>query len=435
MPILYAELQVAGLRVPCARASYSFTQVTDYAGRPSSTVRVGLVKVLLTGEVAVWPVWKTLMQNAFRRESGHLLFFEAEGQTFSQVTFYDAACVHYESRLDAHGQGRTASLETEFHFSAAALAVDGTFVQAHSRIRWLTDRATSFRALTKPAEPLPSLSLAALVSTGVLRAEQLATGLLQRVITPAGAVATEFLGVGVAAIGRAASLTAGLVLTPANDPNAPGYDAEKNLTRDHPVLPPDPDAFRLAELEAKREQGTLSAAEQAELIALLAKVRGIRVGNIPSKLTLRSLNNETPEVREATDEEAAEIAAIGEKHAISRKKNVAYAEGELAGKPYRNEAHRGTNSKPSTAKAKPFEIQRIKTQPTSADIGRGVSDSDVRAYDSEVKILEELLDQTVDKLNISGKIKIVSERPICDSCWDGISQVEQARPNIIIDRV
>lgn len=91
--------------------------------------------------------------------------------------------------------------------------VQGQRIQAHSLIPWVTDAATSFRALTPLA----------------LRAETLASGLLQRVITPVGELATKFLGVGLSAIARAASLTAALVLTPTNDPNAPGYDAEKQL--------------------------------------------------------------------------------------------------------------------------------------------------------------------------------------------------------------
>ncbi len=271
MPILYAELQTAGVRAECARASYSFYQPIDYEGRPSSDVHVGLIKVTLTGEAAAWPVWKRIKLDPYRRQSGHLVFFEAEGQKAKQVTFYDAALVHYQSRLDARGQGREAALVTELHFSAALVEVQGQRVQAYSIIPWATDAATSFRALTPPPPLLPSLAL---------RAETLASGLLQRVVTPAGEVATELLGVGLSAIARAASLTAGLVLTPANDPNAPGYDAEKDFSRDHPTLPPDPDAFRLAELEARHAAGTLTAAEEAEMIALLAKVKGVRVQSL-----------------------------------------------------------------------------------------------------------------------------------------------------------
>ncbi|WP_156175972.1 type VI secretion system tube protein TssD [Hymenobacter terrenus] len=49
MPILHAELQVLGRQVPCASASFSFHQATDYKGQPSSTVHNGLLEVVLTG--------------------------------------------------------------------------------------------------------------------------------------------------------------------------------------------------------------------------------------------------------------------------------------------------------------------------------------------------------------------------------------------------
>ena len=271
MPILYAEIQIAGLRALCAAVSFSFIQATDYAGRPNSTVHVGLLRVLLVGEAAAWPVWEALKFDPYRRHSGHVVFFGGEGQTARRLTFYDAALVHYQTRFSARGQNREASLETELHFSAATVEVQGQRLEAHSVIPWVTDAATSFRALTTPADPLPSPNLAALVAAGAVRAEQLAGGLVQRVVTAGGEVATEVLGVGLAALARAASLTAGLVVLPANDADAPGYEAEKNLGR------AGKDAARLAYLESEQAHRALSAEEQQELGALLAKVRGIHV--------------------------------------------------------------------------------------------------------------------------------------------------------------
>jgi hypothetical protein len=46
--------------------------------------------------------------------------------------------------------------------------------------------------------------------------------------------------------GAAGVGTVALVPTPANDADAPGYDAEKTFTKNHPSRPPDPAAFRLA---------------------------------------------------------------------------------------------------------------------------------------------------------------------------------------------
>ena len=103
--------------------------------------------------------------------------------------------------------------------------------------------------------------------------------MLQKVITPAGEVATEFLGVGLAALARTASLTAGLLLTPTNSRDDPGYASEWELyRRNHHGTPLTPDQLRLAQLERLHEQGDLAAdEEEAELIALLAKVKGIHV--------------------------------------------------------------------------------------------------------------------------------------------------------------
>jgi hypothetical protein len=134
-------------------ASYGFDQGTDYAGCPNTTVHVGLLTVVLTGEVAASPVWEELMFDPYRRESGHLVFFQGEDQTFKRITFYEAACVFYEYRFDARGQDGKGSFETELRFSAATLDVQGQRVDAHSIIPWVTDAATSRRALTQPPEP------------------------------------------------------------------------------------------------------------------------------------------------------------------------------------------------------------------------------------------------------------------------------------------
>ncbi len=141
--------------MPCAIASFSFRQAADYQGRPSSTVRNGLVEVVLTGHAAGLSIWPELKLDPFRRVSGHLVFFQGTGQTAKRYTFYDAALVYYDCRLEARGQHQQAALVTTLHFSAATVEVQGQRVEAYSVIPWRTDPATSFRALTKPPDPLP----------------------------------------------------------------------------------------------------------------------------------------------------------------------------------------------------------------------------------------------------------------------------------------
>ena len=164
MPILHAEIQVAGRQAPFVAGSFSFWQITDYEGRPSTDVRLGLIELTLIGEQAAWGFWEDWMLDSYRRQSGRLVFFQNEGQTAKTVIFYDAFCVHYECRFDARGRDGQGSFETEINLSAAAKEVQGQFSEAHSVIPWAADPATRYRALSKPAEYLPSVALAA---TGV----------------------------------------------------------------------------------------------------------------------------------------------------------------------------------------------------------------------------------------------------------------------------
>jgi hypothetical protein len=161
MPILHAEIQVAGRQAPFVAGSFSFWQITDYAGRPSTDVRLGLIELTLTGDAAASVFWEEWMLDPYRRQSGRLVFFENEDQKAKTVVFYDAFCVHYECRFDARGQDGHGSFEIELNLSAAAKEVQGQFSEAHSVIPWAADPATRYRALTKPAEYLPSASLAA----------------------------------------------------------------------------------------------------------------------------------------------------------------------------------------------------------------------------------------------------------------------------------
>jgi len=159
MPIFYTEMQIAGLRSACTTVTYSFDQGTDYVGRPSTGVHIGLIKITLTGDAATWPMWVWMALDHYRRDSGHLLFCDEDGHTAKRLTFYDAACVYYQLRFDARGQGKEPSFEVEVHFSPAAIDVNGQHSEAYSTIPWATDQVTRLRALTKSQNPSPSLEL------------------------------------------------------------------------------------------------------------------------------------------------------------------------------------------------------------------------------------------------------------------------------------
>ena len=56
------------------------------------------------------------------------------------------------------------------------MELDGQYLEAYSVISWPTDPATSFRALTPPADPQPSAHLAALLTAALL--DRVVAGLL-----------------------------------------------------------------------------------------------------------------------------------------------------------------------------------------------------------------------------------------------------------------
>ncbi len=165
MPVLHAEVQVAGARARCTLTQHSLFQPTDYIGRPSSTVHVGLIMLTFSGEEALLDIWAQLGLDSYRRVSGHVGFFHEEGHTHHKLTFYDAACVFYQVRFDARGQGKEASLQADVFFSAAAVDVQGLHSEAHTQLWWEKDDQVRFRALNKPAQLLPSPSLRASLFT------------------------------------------------------------------------------------------------------------------------------------------------------------------------------------------------------------------------------------------------------------------------------
>ncbi|MBC8152130.1 MAG: hypothetical protein H7Z72_04400, partial [Bacteroidetes bacterium] len=139
--------------------------------------------------------------------------------------------------------------------------------------------------------------------------------------------------------------------------------------------------------------------------------------------------------RLANEAERQRIAEIRRKHNISKRKNIANIEGEINGKKVDLEAHSGVESKRGTAESRPHAEQELETHPTKDDVRRGPTTPDQRAYDSEVKALEKILQDTAENPNAQGKIKIVSERPVCDSCREAIEQFRRKRPNIKVEVV
>ena len=166
---------------------------------------------------------------------------------------------------------------------------------------------------------------------------------------------------------------------------------------------------------------------------LTAKGIGIAVGRVRTAVRNTS-------IRLATVEEAVALEQVRQDLRLTsrnqRSRNLAIGEGTIDGKPYRQIAISGQKPVQGTAGAKPHNEQRISTSPTQRDIEKGQGAPDRRAYDTEVKIMEDVLDQTAGNPNVKGEITITSELPICPSCHRAIaSEFHKHRPNIKIKGV
>ncbi|HEX8659018.1 MAG TPA: type VI secretion system tube protein TssD, partial [Hymenobacter sp.] len=161
MPSLDAEIQVAGHCEPLDTFSVDVRQGIDRTGRPNRGVLVRPIRVTLTGYAAVLAFFTQWGVEDHMRRSGQIVVYENE-QTRWRLTFYDAWCVRYHS-LFRPGTGNSAYQLTLF-LSPAAVDINGAHIERHTDLWWEKSGSSRFNALTKPADPLPSLSLRAALS-------------------------------------------------------------------------------------------------------------------------------------------------------------------------------------------------------------------------------------------------------------------------------
>lgn len=267
MASFYAELQVASATYPVRTCSYEFTQATSERGRVIAKVRHNVV--LLTLDVPVDDLLLSWAHSPYQPLAGQVIFYDAKGgPALETLAWEDGQCVGYQEEFVS---GNVAEGAYVCHLTIAT-----------PKLTMQPGGPLAYVAPT-PGEHGSSASAAAtLLAATKLQAEELVTGILKKVITPAGEVGTEILGVGAAALARTASLTLGLLLTPTNSRDDPGYASEWELYRRNqaPFNPLTSDQLRLAQLERLQEQGDLTAAEEVELLALLGKVKGIHVASL-----------------------------------------------------------------------------------------------------------------------------------------------------------
>lgn len=249
-----AQLLVAGHTYPVRQCTYEFTQATGLRGRVTEQVRMGLVQLTLDVPTDDFLLgWATTPNKPL---AGQVVFLAAQGGSALETLGWETGqCVGYREEFAAGDQDAGAYV---CHLTIAAPKLT---IQSGG-----------------PVTSVNTASATGLVlETALLKAEELASGLVRKVITPAGELGTEILGIGAATLARTASLTAGLVLTPANDPDAPGYKSELDLGK-LTQNPTQQDKTRLDYLENERQHRALSEAEEEELASLLAVVRKIFVG-------------------------------------------------------------------------------------------------------------------------------------------------------------
>ena len=175
---------------------------------------------------------------------------------------------------------------------------------------------------------------------------------------------------------------------------------------------------KLAQREALAAEAAAAKAAADKLAAEQATVR-----------ETSSLNS-----RVVTDAEAAEIHALKENllqdnPELRPSMNVATATGNIDGKTVDLRANSSKAAGKGTVPHKLFRDQQLKTRPTESDLVKGRSHEALRAYDSEVKMLEKVLDDTTPASE--GEIAITSLNDFCNSRGNAIDvQMKVLRPGI-----
>ncbi len=164
--------------------------------------------------------------------------------------------------------------------------------------------------------------------------------------------------------------------------------------------------------------GAILAAGEGGISSLLGDQLG--------KLFLKKLRKVKVEKRlnSAVTAASQKINSIRSSFGISKSRNIGYLEGEIGGKIYSGigvsgkALRNGTIGNPTKRFFKTKEI--------------GGYD---RLFDSEVKLLEDFAQKYHRTPNIRGTIRLVSERPFCESCSGVVQQFQKMFPNIRLEAI
>ncbi|WP_082115794.1 type VI secretion system tube protein TssD [Hymenobacter terrenus] len=263
MASFYAELHVAGYGYPLRHCTYAFTQATDERGRVIAKVRQGHIDLVLdVPDDTLLEGWAAAPHKPL---PGYILFRAADGTVLETLAWEAGHCVGYREEFDdGHLAGNEGAYLAFVIISAPKLTLTPGAPAAYVAPAPREHGTPPQQALTNNPFKLPT-GPPLLPEVVVLAEETLLARLWQSMLR---------------LLAGPAALTAGLLLTSTNRPSDPGYQPEWDFQNRHQP-PTDKDKARLAYLENERATGgSLTGDEQAELLALLAKVKGMHVRSI-----------------------------------------------------------------------------------------------------------------------------------------------------------
>jgi hypothetical protein len=259
MASFYAELHVAGVTYPVRHCAYEFTQATSERGRVVAKVRHGLVR--LTLDVPDDDKLLDWAHTPYKPLAGRVSFYDAKGGPVLETLAWEAGqCVGYQEEFSSGDQSQGAYV---CHLTIAAPTLT---LQPGGPAAYVAAAAGEHGTPALAAVPLVAAEAEIVATVPELVAEPT----LAELLASAGSAVEEGLTALAAMAAVPVLLTLGLILgssTPAGGPGIP----------QPPLLPVDPNLLRLNTLAAKHAAGTLTSEEEAELIALLAKVKGIHI--------------------------------------------------------------------------------------------------------------------------------------------------------------
>lgn len=241
MASFQAELEVEGRTYPVRTCSFDFTQATNERGRVAAKVRHGLLH--LTLDVPNDALLLDWAATAHKPLNGRIIFRNAQGGVALETLAWEGGqCVGYQEAF-----------------------LSGS-VNEGAYVCYLTIAAARLRML--PGGPAAYVSPAAREHGSPQQA--LVNPFVVPLLTPTAPVVEAVVEAAAATVLVPIALILALILGSTTPAHAPGLP--------QPVLPPpERDELRLRELVARHAAGTLTSGEEAELIALLAKVKGIHI--------------------------------------------------------------------------------------------------------------------------------------------------------------